>query len=1047
VSKSIRSYATRSTLTLPDQWRVSSKVGWSVLARVRWHRIGLAMLTFSVIALAAVGPVWLLLTGLSPAGYDALPHLYRVAALDQSIRAGALYPRWFDDFIYGYGYPIFYYYAPLFYYVVEAFHLVGLNLIVAVNAALIASRLVGGLASFNLAKSITGLGSAGLVASVAFLLLPLQFTDLYERSSYPEALALNLFPAAFWGVHQVVRHPSRRAIGGASLALAALILAHQTSAFVSGAALAAFAGGELLATWWSAARRSGTVLVAGARLAAVGGLGLGLSAFFWLPAIFSRDWVLGLAGSVESVAYFTQQLRPLIDLSQRTFFFQQQNHGYERLGLVQLSLAALGFLVALLVPGRARPPLALFGLLAFGLCLSMTSLARQVWEAMPFVTLMQDPFRVGLTIGVGSALLVGGLLRLRPRWVGWLAGATAVALLAASTLGGLSPSLARLRPDAIDPGSFARTEMFAKYPEIGTVVPVSQFLPRWVSRDPATLDRSLARDPAQPDLDGPAQVSLENAAPGHYALKTSSGAPFSFLLHGFYFPAWLGRLDGQPVAVEPFGERGLVSVAVPPGEHALELDFGWDGVSTVAAMLSIVSLGVVVGLLVARSTSLMALVPIAVVGVVGGLLVARAASGPQSGIVNAASRHFSDGIDLAGWSSHPAVTAAGETELDVDLYWFARREVSTDDEVLLELSDAPGHVPVTYHKPPRWGSTPTSTWQANELVHDQHLVPLPGGLTAGSYQLGVGLRQVTDTRSTVQWVGTVQLSASQSPAAPEPAHPFHAQFADGLALVGYDASGIGSSPRFTVEPGREIALRLYWDVVDDSSQDEVISIFLADDRGNKYGVQDTYPPHDLEFTAAWRKGSHHVQDFSLPVPPELRTGEYSLAVEVYDLATGQRQPIVPGTAGVGTTRVPLLTVKRPGPIQPIVPGRIEADFGGEVALLGHDVSVGADRAVHVTLHWQSIGIPRHDYTVFAHLVDASGKLVAQHDAPPRAGSDPTSTWDPGEVVDDELTIDAGPGPRAGAYSLRIGLYEPSTGRRLPLASGGDSLTIDTVQLP
>jgi hypothetical protein len=1003
-------------------------------------------LNLVVIVLAAVGPVWLLLTGVSPAGYDAQPHLYRVAALDQSLRAGALYPRWFDGFVFGYGYPILYYYAPLFYYVAEAFHLLGLNLIVAVNAALIASRLVGGLATFNLAKSITGLRSAGLVASVAFLLLPLQFTDLYERSSYPEVLALNLLPAAFWSVYQIVRQSSRRSIGGAALTLAALILSHQTTIIVSGVALTAFAIGDAMVTSWSAAHRSRAALITGGRLVLLGGLGLGLSAFFWLPAIANRDWVLGLAGSAETVAYFTKQLLPLTDLSQRTFFFQQQNHGYEKLGLVELGVAAIGFLAALLAPGRARPVLALFGLLVLGFSLAMTSLARPIWGAMPFVTLMQDPFRVGLTLSVGMAVLIGGLLRLRPRWLGQVIEVTSLTLLAASTLGALSPSLAHLRPDAVDPGSFARTEMFATYPEIGTVVPVSQFLPRWVSSDPASLDRSLAHDPTGPTADILAQVSMEAALPGHYWLKTSASAPFSFLLHSFYFPAWSGKVDGQPVGVEPFGDRGLVSMTVPAGEHTIELGFGQSQALIVGAILSIVSLGAVVGLLVGRSTLAMVLLAVVVGAVVGGLLIVSGATAPRFETVRPSTMHFSDGLDLVGWSARPSVTFDA-SELDVDLYWFTRRDMSTDDEVILEPTDAAGRLRATYHKPPRWGSTPTSTWQASELIHDEHVFPLPGGLTPGTYQLGVGLRRSAEAGAIVQPVGMVRLGATESPVAPPPSHPIRADFADGLALVGYDVAGVVSGPRFAVQPGSEVALRLYWDVVDDLSQDEVVSVFLADNRGNKYGVQDTYSPHDLEFTAAWRKGSHHVQAFTVPVSPELPTGVYSLAVEVYGLENGQRQSIVRGSAGVGTTRASLLSLKRTGQIQPIVPARFEARFGDEVALVGHQVSLGPDRAVHLTLHWQAVSVPRQDYTIFAHLVDVAGKLVAQHDAPPRASSYPTSIWDTGEVVDDELTIDPGSAVKSGAYSLQIGLYEPSTGRRLSLSSGGDSVTIGTVELP
>jgi hypothetical protein len=775
-------------------------------------------------------------------------------------------------------------------------------------------------------------------------------------------------------------------------------------------------------------------------------VGLGLSAFFWLPAFANRDWVFGLASSADSVAYFTHQLRPTTELIQRTFYFQQHDHGFERLGLVQLGLTAVGLLIALRTTGRARPVLALFGLLVLGFSLGMSSLARPFWEAMPFVTLMQDPFRLGLTISTGTAVLIGGLLRLRQRWLGWLLGVAATTVLATSTLGALSPSLAHLRPDVVNSGSFARMEMFATYPEIGTVVPVSQFLPRWVSSDPATYDRSLTRDPAEPTPAVPAQVSVESVLPGHYWLKARASAPFSFLLHNFYVPAWSARVDGQPVSVGPFGDRGLASVPVPAGEHSLELWLGQDQALTVGTITSILSLVAVVGLLVGRSKPVTLLLAIALGTVAGGVFVAGSRTARLAGAVQPAALHYSNGIDLAGWSARPSTTSSG-TELNVDLYWFTQQAMSVDDEVTLKLTDSTGLVRATYHKQPHWGSTPTSTWQASELVHDEHVVLLPGGLAPGTYQLEVGMGRPADAPSIVQTVGTISLGASESPVAPRPSHSIRAEFADGLALVGYDVAGIAPGPRLSVQPGNEVAVRLYWEVVDDPSQDEVVSVFLADDQGNKLGVQDTYPPHDLEYTAAWRKGSHHVQDFTIPVPLDLSTGKYALAIEVYGLENGQRQLIERGSAGVGTTRASLLSLKRAAQIQPIVPARFEVEFDNEVALVGHDVSLGPDRAVHLTLHWQAVTTPRQDYTVFAHLVDASGKLVAQHDGPPRSGSYPTSIWDGGEVVDDELTIDPPSAVKSGTYALEIGLYEPSTGRRLPLASGGDSATIGTVQLP
>ena len=47
---------------------------------------------------------------------DGLFHLQRVRALAEALRVGVLYPRWFPDFAFGYGYPVLNFYAPAFYY-------------------------------------------------------------------------------------------------------------------------------------------------------------------------------------------------------------------------------------------------------------------------------------------------------------------------------------------------------------------------------------------------------------------------------------------------------------------------------------------------------------------------------------------------------------------------------------------------------------------------------------------------------------------------------------------------------------------------------------------------------------------------------------------------------------------------------------------------------------------------------------------------------------------------------------------------------------------
>jgi mannosyltransferase len=115
------------------------------------------------------------------------------------------------------------------------------------------------------------------------------------------------------------------------------------------------------------------------------------------------------------------------------------------------------------------------------------------------------------------------------------------------------------------------------------------------------------------------------------------------------------------------------------------------------------------------------------------------------------------------------------------------------------------------------------------------------------------------------------------------------------------------------------------------------------------------------------------------------------------------------------------------------------------------------------LTWQAKTQPHTDYVVFAHLLDAQGHLVMQRDMLPVGGTGRTSTWSAEGITDfmraqedlrsvtgiDErrwtwfasgvvdrigLRIPADLAP--GDYQLVIGLYDPTTGERLPVMLAG-----------
>lgn len=123
-------------------------------------------------------------------------------------------------------------------------------------------------------------------------------------------------------------------------------------------------------------------------------------------------------------------------------------------------------------------------------------------------------------------------------------------------------------------------------------------------------------------------------------------------------------------------------------------------------------------------------------------------------------------------------------------------------------------------------------------------------------------------------------------------------------------------------------------------------------------------------------------------------------------------------------------------------------FGGKIALLGYEIQPGELRSritplekadqheiasgqpAQINLYWRSLEPVPIDYTLFIHVMNASGELVAQRDLPLRNGDYPSSHWKAGELVIDrgDLALSALP---AGDYRLLIGLYDPADFAPLP----------------
>jgi hypothetical protein len=125
----------------------------------------------------------------------------------------------------------------------------------------------------------------------------------------------------------------------------------------------------------------------------------------------------------------------------------------------------------------------------------------------------------------------------------------------------------------------------------------------------------------------------------------------------------------------------------------------------------------------------------------------------------------------------------------------------------------------------------------------------------------------------------------------------------------------------------------------------------------------------------------------------------------------------------------------------------DARFGSGVRLTGARWSRLAvpGGAIALELTWHADGPTAAGLKVFVHAVDSTGRIIAQHDGIPAAGTRPTDSWQPGEEIRDRhgLLLPAGlTGP--GEVRLIVGLYDPQKGDRLRMPDGRDALELGRV---
>lgn len=337
---------------------------------------------------------------------------------------------------------------------------------------------------------------------------------------------------------------------------------------------------------------------------------------------------------------------------------------------------------------------------------------------------------------------------------------------------------------------------------------------------------------------------------------------------------------------------------------------------------------------------------------------------------------------------------------------------------------------------------PTSGWRAGQLELDYYTLPSLPATPPGEYHIQVvvydpdTLRRLTvvDEREgltkTGLVVGTLQVVKALEPSQVEPTEQLpvaQRDIAPGIRLLGYDL------PARVVGPGERVNVALYWQALQDMQQDYLLSLTLKDGEGQVWLGQKGRPVDDTYPTAAWTAGEVLRDWHDLPLPPDTAQGVYDLWLGVLD-----------GEELLGEVLLGQVEVRGRAHqfVMPDIQHPLRARPGEGTQFLGYHLDsnqVAPGETLRLTLYWQALSEMDVSYTVFTHLVDRENRIWGQMDGIPGGGEAPTTSWVEGEVITDQYELVVDPEAPPGQYVIEIGMYDATTGERLPVFSNGQEL--------
>lgn len=465
--------------------------------------------------------------------------IIRFSAFYESLRNGQFPVRFLNRLNHGYGYPVADFLYPLFMYIGVPIHVLGFNFNNTIKIIFGGSLLLSGVFCFLWLTELFN-NTAALIGAIAYSFFPYHLWDVYKRGSIGEVLATAIVPFIFWQIEKTRLVPI-------AFGIALLILSHNSLALLflpiitSYMLLKKFTFHQLF-----------IVLITS----------LSLSAFFWIPAVYDKQFTVFDKTSVSDFA---------------RYFIVVNDLGL--LGIISFVTIALSFIYLI---KRKTDAIFFIVITIFPIFLAI-SVSSFLWKLLPLPQLIQFPFRFLSVVMLGVAFLSSYTIEtLTKKWK-------------------IIASIVFLLVIYLSAWSFIYPKIFQEYPDSfyatnqATTTVKNEYMPLWVQQVPLSSPNSKVEI-----VKGKGEIHDFTTNGNRIYFTTTVYKTSKLHINILYFPGWKIYVNNKAYAFSYNNSYGVMEITLDPGNYAVLAKFGETPLRMVADIISLTSV-VFLGFLISRS--------------------------------------------------------------------------------------------------------------------------------------------------------------------------------------------------------------------------------------------------------------------------------------------------------------------------------------------------------------------------------------------------------------------------------------------------------------